>query len=244
MKYVVFGVSYLKKNSMKKLGLIGGTSYHSTIEYYRGINEEVSKTIGADKNPTLLIYSLNIELMRSGEIDRIKEEYLRIANELIQIGAQGIVICANTPHLVYEYVQPKIEIPILHIAEAIGNYAKRNSWSKVGLLGTKPTVKFGFISDYLLKNFAIETVLPGKEDIDEVHNYISKELTQGIFSNKAKSYFLKQMDKLEEKGAEAMILGCTELPQLITKRDTNHNLIDTTGLHINLAADFILEKYQ
>jgi aspartate racemase len=229
---------------MKKLGLIGGTSYHSTIEYYRGINEEVSKTIGADKNPTLLIYSLNIELMRSGDIDRIKKEYLRIANELKKIGAEGILICANTPHLVYEYVQPKIDIPILHIAEAIGNYAKKNNWSKVGLLGTKPTVKFGFIADYLLQNYAIETILPETEDIDEVHNYISKELTQGIFSEKAKVYFLNQMDKLEEKGAEAMILGCTELPQLINKNDTEHNLIDTTGLHINLAAEFILGHYE
>ena len=242
MNYVAFGVSYLKKNSMKKLGLIGGTSYHSTIEYYRGINEEVSKSIGTDKNPTLLLYSLNIELMRSGHMDRIKNEYLRIANKLKQIGAEGIVICANTPHLVYDYVQPKIDIPILHIAEAIGNYAKNNGWSKVGLLGTKPTVKFGFISDYLLQNFAMETILPEDENIELVHNYISKELTQGIFSEEAKSFFLNQMDKLEEKGAEAMILGCTELPQLITKKDTNHNLIDTTKLHINLAADFILEK--
>lgn len=227
---------------MKKLGLIGGTSYHSTIEYYRGINEEVSKIIGADKNPTLLIYSLNIELMRSGDLDRIKQEYLKIARDLIKIGAEGVLICANTPHLVYEYVQPKIDIPILHIAEAIGNYSKKNGWSKVGLLGTKPTVKFGFISDYLLQNYAIETILPDSEDIEEVHNYISKELTQGLFTEKAKSYFLNQMDKLKDKGAQAMILGCTELPQLISKKDTDHNLIDTTGLHIQLATDFILEN--
>jgi aspartate racemase len=169
----------MKKNNMKKLGLIGGTSYHSTIEYYRGINEEVSKTIGADKNPTLLLYSLNIEIMRSGDIDCIKNEYLRIAKELIKIDAEGIVICANTPHLVYDFVLPKIDIPILHIAEAIGNYAKNNNWSKIGLLGTKPTVKLGFIADYLKANYAIQTILPDTEDIDEVHRYISEELTQG-----------------------------------------------------------------
>lgn len=227
---------------MKKLGLIGGTSYHSTIEYYRGINEKVSKTIGTDQNPTLLLYSLNIELMRSGDLERIKREYLRIANELIKIGAEGIVICANTPHLVYDFVQPKIDIPILHIAEAIGNYAKENNWSNVGLLGTKPTVKFGFIADYLEKNYSIQTTLPNADEIDEVHRYISKELTQGKFTPEAKSYFLNQMDALKSKGAEAMILGCTELPQLISEKDTNHNLIDTTGLHIKLAADFILEK--
>lgn len=242
MKCVVFGVSYLKKSNMKKLGLIGGTSYHSTIEYYRGINEEVSKTIGADKNPTLLLYSLNIELMRSGDIDRIKSEYLRIARELIKIGAEGIVICANTPHLVYDYVQPKIDIPILHIARAIGKYAQENKFEKLGLLGTKPTVKFGFIADYLKENYSIQTVLPDTENMEEVHRYISKELTQGKFTKEAKSYFLEQMDTLEQKGADAMILGCTELPQLITAENTNHKLIDTTRLHIRLASDFILDK--
>lgn len=226
---------------MKKLGLIGGTSYHSTIEYYRGINEEVGKTIGADKNPTLLLYSLNIELMRSGDIERIRNEYLRIAKELIKIGAEGIVICANTPHLVYDFVQPKIEIPILHIAEAIGKYAKENSWSRLGLLGTKPTIKLAFIADYLNKNYKIQTVLPESKDIEEIHRYISKELTQGEFTEEAKTYFLKQMDILKGKNAEGMILGCTELPQLIAKKNTEHNLIDTTKLHIKLAAEFILE---
>jgi aspartate racemase len=227
---------------MKKLGLIGGTSYHSTIEYYRGINKEVGKTIGADKNPTLLLYSLNIELMRSGDIDRIKIEYLRIAKELIKIGAEGIVICANTPHLVYDFVQPKIDIPILHIAEAIGKYAKENKWSKLGLLGTKPTVKLAFISDYLNKNYEIQTILPEDKDIEEIHRYISEELTQGKFTQKAKTYFLNQMDFLKSKNAEGIILGCTELPQLISDKDTSHNLIDTTKLHIKLAADFIIQS--
>lgn len=226
---------------MKKLGLIGGTSYHSTIDYYRGINKGVSEVVGSDKNPTLLLYSLNIELMRSGDIELIKKEYLRISKELIKIGAEGILICANTPHLVYEYVQPKINVPILHIAEAIGNYAKRNNWSKLGLLGTKPTVKLGFISNYLDKNYQIKTILPEDQDIEEIHRYISEELTQGTFSSEAKTYFLKQMHSLYEKGSDAMILGCTELPQLVQNKDTAYNLIDTTGLHIQLAVDFILK---
>lgn len=227
---------------MKKLGLIGGTSYHSTIEYYRGINEAVGKKIGTDKNPTLLLYSLNIELMRSGNIHEIKNEYLRIAQDLIKVGAEGLIICANTPHLVYDFVQPKIDIPILHIAEAIGKYSKENNWTQLGLLGTKPTVKLGFIADFLSENYAIQTILPEKKEIDKIHRYISEELTQGHFTPEAKSYFEKQMGQLENKGAQAMILGCTELPQLIKKSDTDHNLIDTTSLHIKLAADFILDE--
>src|SRR5690554_8050256 len=108
---------------MKKLGLIGGTSYHSTIDYYRMINEKVGDVIGADQNPELLLYSLNIALMRSGDEDKIKNEYLRISKELISIGAEGILICANTPHMVYDFVQARINVPILHIGQAIGDFA-------------------------------------------------------------------------------------------------------------------------
>ncbi|MGM0480260.1 MAG: aspartate/glutamate racemase family protein [Bacteroidota bacterium] len=227
---------------MKTLGLIGGTSYHSTIEYYRAINERVSASIGSDQNPTLLLYSINIELMRSGDRKRIKENYLEISRKLIEMGAEGIIICANTPHMVYNFVQPQIDVPILHIAESIGTYAKKHDMRSLGLLGTKATVKLGFIEDYLEQHFQIATVLPSKEHIERVHEYISKELTQGQFTDAAKSYFLNQMDELKNKGADAMILGCTELPQLIQAKDTDHSLIDTTDLHIDSAVDFILDQ--
>src|SRR5690554_603903 len=112
---------------MKKLGLIGGTSYHSTIDYYRMINEKVGDKIGRDQNPPLILYSLNIALMRSGDEEKIKNEYLRISKELISIGAEGIIICANTPHMVYDFVQARINVPILHIGQAIGDFADRKS---------------------------------------------------------------------------------------------------------------------
>lgn len=225
---------------MKKLGLIGGTSYHSTIDYYRMINEKVGKKIGHDKNPELLLYSLNIALMRSGDREKIQAEYLRISKELISIGAEGILICANTPHMVYEFVQPKIDVPILHIGKAIGDYAVKNNFKNLGLLGTKPTVKIGFLENFIKANYPLDITLPDEEQIDTVHNYISNELTQGIFSNQAKAYFLDQMKVLETKGADAMILGCTELPMLIKQEETDFQLIDTTGLHVDLAVDFIL----
>ena len=225
---------------MKKLGLIGGTSYHSTIDYYRMINEKVGEVIGKDQNPELLLYSLDIALMRSGDREKIQKEYLRISKELISIGAEGILICANTPHMVYEFVQPQIEVPILHIGKAIGDYAIRNNFKNLGLLGTKPTIKIGFLENYIKENYPIEITIPDEEHIDKVHHYISKELTQGVFSSEAKSYFLDQMKSLEEKGADAMILGCTELPILIKQEDTNFQLIDTTGLHVELAVEFIL----
>lgn len=225
---------------MRKLGLIGGTSYHSTIDYYRMINEKVSDVIGHDQNPELLLYSLNIALMRSGDREKIQDEYLRISKELISIGAEGILICANTPHMVYDFVQAQIDIPILHIGEAIGDYAEKNNFKNLGLLGTKPTVKIGFLEDFIKANYSIDVTLPDEENIDKIHHYISKELTQGVFSDEAKSYFLEQMQSLKEKGADAMIMGCTELPILIKQEETDFLLIDTTGLHVDLAVSFIL----
>ncbi|PKR79810.1 aspartate racemase [Brumimicrobium salinarum] len=226
---------------MKKLGLIGGTSYHSTIDYYRMINEKVGEEIGKDQNPVLLLHSLNIALMRSGDAEKIKNEYLKISKELISIGAEGILICANTPHMVYDFVQPKIEVPILHIGKAIGDYAIKNNFNNLALFGTKPTVKKKFLENYLKDNYPLEITLPDEENIDKVHHYISKELTQGVFSKEAKSYFLEQMKVLQAKGADAMILGCTELPMLIKQDETDFKLIDTTGLHVDLAVDFILD---
>ena len=225
---------------MKLLGLIGGTSYHSTIVYYKMINEMVGQEIGAQGNPPLLLYSMNIELMRSQDVDKINTEYLNIARKLETAGAEAIIICANTPHMVYEYVQPKIDIPILHIADAIGKEAKRHGLNKLGLLGNKPTMTRGFIPKILNDHYHIDTLIPEEHCLSQAHDYVSKELTQGVFSEKAKNFFLTQMDLLKKRGADGIILGCTELPMLIDQGDYELPLISTTDLHIQMAVDFIL----
>jgi aspartate racemase len=227
---------------MKKLGLIGGTSWHSTIVYYRLINELVGEEIGTGSNPELLIYSLNIELMREQNREKINHKYLEVSNTLQRAGAEALVICANTPHMVYEFVQPQIDIPILHIADAIGNEAKSLSLIKLGLLGNKPTMTGDFIPSRLKKNFGIETILPDPEYLDQNHHYVSAELTRGIFSKEAKRFFLEQMRLLRAKGAQGIILGCTELPMLIESKDIDIPLIATTQLHAGMAADFILNR--
>lgn len=226
---------------MKKIGLIGGTSWHSTIVYYRLINEMVGEKIGSHANPELLLYSLNVELMREQNIDKINNKYLEISEVLQTAGAEAIVICANTPHMVYEFVQPKINIPILHIADATGSEAKKKNLKKLGLLGTRPTMKMEFISSRLKENFKIETVIPDDEFIDQNHNYIAKELTKGIFSEEAKIFYIEQMILLQNKGADGIILGCTELPMLLEQKDFNLPLLATTELHAQMAANFILE---
>ncbi len=228
---------------MRKIGLIGGTSWHSTIVYYRLINELVSKRIGSQGNPPLLLYSLNIELMRGGNKTQINNEYLKVARTLEQAGAEAIIICANTPHLVYPFVKPKINIPILHIAEATGKAAKNQGLRKLGLLGNKPTMTGDFIQSYLQEHFEIETIIPKGEFIEQSHHYVSKELTQGKFTEAAKNFFLLQMDLLRARGAEGIILGCTELPLLLKQEDFELPLLATTDLHAQMAADFILEDF-
>jgi aspartate racemase len=225
---------------MNSIGLIGGTSWHSTIVYYRLINELVAEKIGTQGNPELLVYSINIELMREQNVDKINAKYLQVSRSLEQAGAKAIVICANTPHMAYDYVQPKIGIPILHIADATGKEATRLHLKKVGLLGNRPTMTRGFIPDILQRNYRIETIIPEESGLSQSHHYVSKELTQGLFTKEATSFFLEQIQSLKNRGAEGIILGCTELPILLDKSSTDIPLLATTQLHAQMAVDFIL----
>ncbi|MCY2686486.1 aspartate/glutamate racemase family protein [Salinimicrobium sp. TH3] len=225
---------------MKKIGLIGGTSWHSTIVYYRLINEMVGEKIGTQANPELLIYSLNIELMREQNKEKINNKYLEIAHTLQNAGAEALVICANTPHMVFDFVQPKIGIPILHIADAIGKEARDKGLKTLGLLGNRPTMTGDFIPKYLKEHYEINTIIPDAQYIDQNHHYVSVELTRGIFTPEAKTFFREQMEMLKAKGADGIILGCTELPMLLDASDFNLPMIATTQLHAKMAADFIL----
>lgn len=229
---------------MRTLGLIGGTSWHSTIVYYRLINEMAGKRTGTHSNPPLILYSLNVELMREHDTDKIKTTYLHIARKLEIAGARAIVICANTPHLVYEYVHDKISIPILHIADAIGIEAVSRGYKKLGLLGTKPTMEGDFLQKRLKEKFGIETIIPDEDFIDEIHQYIASELTQGKFTESAKSFFLDHVQLLKERRAQAVIMGCTELPMLISEEDSDLPLLQSTALHAKMAVNFIFQKEQ
>jgi len=227
---------------MKKIGLIGGTSWHSTIVYYRLINEMVGETIGTQGNPELLIYSINIELMREQNAEKINSKYLEVAQKLENAGASALVICANTPHMTYDYVQPKIGIPILHIADATAKEAVRLGVKKVGLLGNKPTMTLGFIPEFLKDHYNIETIIPEGEGLMQSHHYVSKELTQGKFTEEARKFYLAQIALLKARGAEAIVLGCTELPILLAEDKADIPMLATTDLHARMATDFILER--
>jgi len=225
---------------MKTLGLIGGTSWHSTVEYYRAINEKVSEKIGSGANPELILYSINIEVMRSRDWDRINVKYLEVSQRLEEAGAEAILICANTPHMAYEYVQPKIGIEILHIGDAIGREAQRLGLKNLALFGNKPTITGRFIPDILKEKYHIETILPGAVAIEKSNDFVSNELTQGIFSAEAVSFYQEQIYILKLAGADGAILGCTELPILLKDVPTCLPSLSTTDLHVDMAVEFIL----
>ena len=225
---------------MNTLGMIGGTSWHATEAYYRLINEGVSKKIGSWNSPPLIIHSINIALMRAQEKEKIKAHYLDVSRKLEEAGANAIVICANTPHLVYDFVQPQIGIPFLHIAEATGKEAERLKLKKLGLLGNKPTMTGTFIGGYIHDHFNLEVIRPEGDSLDRSHNFVSDELTQGKFTNEAKEFFLEEISKLKSRGADGIILGCTELPILLKGESAELPMLATTNLHAQMAVDFIL----
>ena len=142
---------------MKTLGMIGGTSWHSTIDYYRLINELTGEKIGKQENPPLILYSLNIAVMREGNMDKINKTYLDISLKLQEAGAEGIIICANTPHMTYPFVAPKLSIPILHIGDATAESAIAIGIKKLGLLGTKPTMERDFLKqkESIIKSISV-----------------------------------------------------------------------------------------
>jgi len=225
---------------MKTLGLIGGTSWHSTIEYYRYLNEMINEKFDPPQNPPLLIYSLNADLMRRGDWEEIKLAYLDISLNLQRGGAEAIVICANTPHKVCPFVAPHLDIPFIHIADAIGEEAKRLGLKNLGLLGTLPVMQENYISGRLEENYQIQTTTPDKRNGVKMHRIIANELTQGIFEENAKQFVLSEMQKMKADGADGIILGCTELPLLIKAKDFDLHLLNTTYLHAKKAMDFIV----
>ncbi|MGB5188941.1 aspartate/glutamate racemase family protein [Robiginitalea sp.] len=226
---------------MKTIGLIGGTSWHSTMAYYKMINEGVGAIIGTQGNPELIIYSINIEIMREQNREKINAKYLEVSQKLVAAGAEAIVICANTPHMVYNFVQPKIQIPILHIADATGREAKRLGLKKLALLGNRPTMTGSFIPDVLKEKYGIETLIPEAHCLSQAHTYVSEELTRGKFTDQARQFFKTQIELLKARGADGVILGCTELPLLLNAGDADIPTLPTTDLHAQMAIDFILD---
>jgi aspartate racemase len=230
---------------MKMIGLIGGTSWYSTVEYYRYINEAVNDAYGNNTNPPLLLYNMNQEkiheLQAKGRWDEIADLLTQAAVRLRAGGAQAILFCANTPHKVYPQVLRNVQLPILHIGDATGVAIRDSSLKKVGLIGTQYTMEDGFMADWLREHYEIETVVPSSASArQELHRIIQQELSLGVFTPKSKGFVLAQMEELQKRGAQGIVLGCTEFPLIIKKRDFGLPVFDTPRLHSQMAVDFIM----
>lgn len=230
---------------MKTLGLIGGLSWYSTIVYYRTINQVTNERLGSSHSAKLILFSIDFEefriLQNKGDWNGVEKILSDIAIQLENAGADCIVMCTNTPHLVADTVRQKIKIPLIHIAEETAKEISSKKINKVGLLGTKFTMENSFFKDRLLQ-FGIESIVPDDPDKDYIHASIFNELTRGFFKDDTKNKYLDIIDKLKKDGAKGVVFGCTEFSLLINPADCTIPIFDTTAIHSKAAANFALSE--
>jgi aspartate racemase len=228
---------------MKTLGLIGGTTWHSTVEYYKYLNDETRIRSQGDFLPRLILYSINfhelVAMERKDDWDGIGAYFSEIARTLENAGAEGLVLCANTTHKVADIVQQSINIPLLNMIEAVAAEIEKKGIKKVGLLGTRYTMEGDFYPKKLLSR-GIEVIVPDEGDREAIDEAISLDFAFGDFPQYRKEEFLWIIDGLSRRGAGGIILGCTEIPMLLSQADTEIPLFDTTMIHVNHALDFAL----
>lgn len=224
---------------METVGLIGGMSWESTVTYYQIINETVKERLGGFHSAKILLYSVDfaeIEAYQaSGEWDKSAEVLAQAAEHLEQAGADFIVICTNTMHKVVPQMAERIHIPILHIAQATAAELMKQNIRRVALLGTKYTMTQEFYKDKLVEA-GIEVLIPEADDVELVNRVIYNELCLGKILPESKQDYLRIIDKLAARGAEGVILGCTEIGLLIRQADTALPVFDTTQIHARQAA--------
>ncbi|WP_457549237.1 aspartate/glutamate racemase family protein [Archaeoglobus sp.] len=227
---------------MRTIGLLGGMSWESTLEYYRIINEEVAKRLNGLHSAKIILYSFDFDeiagLQSQNRWNELCEILAEKAEMLEKAGADCILICTNTMHKVADYVQSRINVPLLSIIDCVAREIVKRGIKRVGLLGTKFTMEDGFYKDGLRK-YGLEVVVPDEKDRNEVHRIIFEELCRGIFKEPSRRKLIEIIEKLKMKGAEGVILGCTELPLLIKQSEIP--IFDSTKIHAVYAVEFALK---
>jgi len=231
---------------MKTIGLIGGMSWESTQGYYRIINEGVKRELGGLHSAQVALYSVDFEpieqLQHRGDWDGTAEILCRAAQSVAAAGADFLLICTNTMHRVAPQVEAAINIPLLHIADATAEQLLAAGVQTVGLLGTAFTMEQAFYKGRLADHYGLEVVVPNTEDRALVHRVIYQELCLGQVEAASKAEYLRIIDALVEQGAEAVILGCTEIGMLVDQSDTAVKLFDTTAIHAEAAVSRALAQ--
>ncbi|GMM72156.1 aspartate/glutamate racemase family protein [Alteromonas gracilis] len=230
--------------TIKKLGLLGGMSWESTVSYYQAINRGVNARLGGLHSAPLVISSVDFaqieQLQHKGEWDKTADILIREAKHLETAGAKAILICTNTMHKVAADIEQNISVPLIHIADATGRVLKQNKVKKVGLLGTRFTMEQDFYTSRLETLFGIQIVVPDDQQRNTVHNIIYEQLCKGVICVDSRNAYIEVINALAAKGAEGIILGCTEIALLVQQKDTNVRLYDTTAIHALAAVDFAL----
>ena len=228
---------------MKSIGLIGGLTYVSTIEYYRYINELANEKLGGNETIEVIMYSVNFGeikvLTEAGDWNKISNIICKVAQTIELAGASCLLIGANTMHKIADEVQAAIKIPVIHIAEAVAKTILKNGLKKVGLLGTRYTMQLGFYTDHLAR-YGIETIIPDQEDVEYINYTIYNEFSKNIFTAEAKEKYLNIISKLKEKGAEGIVGGCTEIPILIKPGDCTIPIFDTAKIHSEAGVEYVI----
>lgn len=228
---------------MKTLGLIGGTTWPSTVDYYRYLNRLTGERTGGAMYPRVILYSVNFveykALADAGDWKGVAARLSSIAGKLEAAGAEALVLCANTTHIVADIVSESVNIPLLNIVDAVGREINGRGIKRVALLGTRFTMENEFYPDKLA-GYGIETIVPKEDERNFVHDSIFDELVHEVLRDETKQRYLKLMDDLCGRGAEGIILGCTEIPLLIKQADTDIPLFDSTLIHATYAVDFAL----
>ena len=229
---------------MKTIGLIGGMSWESTVTYYEEINRLVQKKLGGLHSAKILMYSIDFAELaacqENDEWEKAAEMMKEAVDRLERGGADLLLICANTMHKSLPYMK-EVRLPVLHIAEATAAKLNAGNVKKVGLLGTKYTMLQDFYKEKI-ENAGIEVLIPEKEAVEEVNRIIYEELCCGVRKERSKETLLKEIDKFKERGAQGVILGCTELDLLVKQKDSSLPVYDTTLIHAQAAAEEALKE--
>jgi aspartate racemase len=230
---------------MLRLGLLGGMSWESSIEYERQINQRVRERLGGTASADLVIRSFNFaeieDLHAKGDWETAGKLLAEAAVGLQSLGAEGLVLCTNTMHKLAEVIEAAVQIPLLHIADATAIQIQSQGLRKVALLGTKFTMEQDFYKDRLVEKFGLEVLIPSQPQRNEIHRVIYEELVQGQVLASSKEFYLEVIQELVSGGAEGVIAGCTEIELLVTPSDVGVPYFPTTAIHAAAAADFALE---
>lgn len=229
---------------MKTIGLIGGMSWESSAVYYELINKKVKELLGGFHSCKSIMVSVDFaeieKLQHEGNWAALDQIMADAAKNLESAGVDIVVLCTNTMHLCSDAIKQNINIPFLHIAEATAQEIQKQGIKKVALLGTKFTMEKDFYKSILINDFGIEVLIPTEEERDIVHNIIYNELVQGVIKDESREQYKTIIHNLAQQGAEGVILGCTEIPLLISGSDVNIPVFDTTKIHAEKAVEWAI----